>query len=58
MNERRITGVMPEDERQRVAVVCHSARISTENNFTVTNYVNQEHNSVSPKGPFYESSLY
>lgn len=49
MNERRIRGVMPVDERERVAVVCHSARISSENNFAVANYVNQGHDSVSLK---------
>lgn len=43
MNERRIRGVMPVDERERVEVGCHSARISSENNFTVTNYVNHGH---------------
>lgn len=37
------------DERVRVAVICHSARISSENIFTVTNYVNQGCDSVSLK---------
>lgn len=37
---------MPVDERERVAVVCHSARISSENNFTVKKYVNQGHNTT------------
>ena len=31
-------------ERERVKVVCHSARISCENNFAVANYVNHRHN--------------
>lgn len=29
--------------RERVKVVCHSARISCENNFAVANYVNHRH---------------
>lgn len=38
-----------EREGGGVKVVCHSARISSENYFTVANYVNHRHNSITLK---------